>query len=372
MSCMLNNLLKIVSYLFLFSLLYSGNLDAITQYRSQSLRFVTQRSSLRPSLVLKTRSNIENLLIPIKKLKIRAKRSIRDERIDPVQIYLPTRPKDFNALVKDLAKRDDFKFVYQKLKEKMLEKGKGKSRVLVDLEISTLKKMKLRKVAELMSRRHHNVYVNGSNLGSHPSLKKELLDQVKPFLSPGSRMKLVRKIKEKRDIIVHKDLLPSFPRTMAKKYVVFRGPNCFHAALAFHAPNVTRLEGVNVKYEKGYHKAMINYDELWRAISRGFYEVDPSKSELKYGDMIVFFDIPKNNPKNVNFRWIRHTATYLFGNYTFSKGSKSPNTPYSVKTLDDEWTTWEKYTRHLGVRVFRRVESSSQRSMPRDLVDWVF
>jgi hypothetical protein len=121
---------------------------------------------------------------------------------------------------------------------------------------------------------------------------------------------------------------------------------------------------------------MINYDELWRVLSENFYEVNPDKLPLKYGDMLVFFDVPEDDAddleKPVDFRWIRHTATYLFGGFTFSKGSKSPNTPYTVRTLAEEWKTWKRYTDNLGVKVFRRSQKSVKAAPPRDLTDWIY
>ena len=169
-------------------------------------------------------------------------------------------------------------------------------------------------------------------------------------------------------------MLPAFPRKMIKKFIVVRGPNCFHAALAFHNPKLPRSPYVNVRPEEGYHRAMINYDELWRVIGRSFYEVNTAKYPLKYGDMIVFFNLPDDWEESmaVNFRWIRHTSTYLFGPYTFSKGSKSPDTPYSVKTIGEEWATWLEYSRNLGVKVFRRNQKITKETLPEDLVDWIY
>ena len=117
---------------------------------------------------------------------------------------------------------------------------------------------------------------------------------------------------------------------------------------------------------------MINYDELWRAINSYFYEVDVRKAKLKYGDLIVFFNIPKDNPETTNFRWIRHTATYLFDDYTFSKGSKSPNSPYTVKTLGEEWKTWDNYTSKLGVKIYRRNKQRLEKNPPADSSDWIY
>lgn len=119
---------------------------------------------------------------------------------------------------------------------------------------------------------------------------------------------------------------------------------------------------------------MINYDELWRVLNRNFYEINPDKTPLKYGDMVVFMDVPPEFEETgvVSFRWIRHTATYLFNHYTFSKGSKSPNSPYTVRTLSEEWKTWKKFTSNLGVKVFRRSIKRVKNQPPKDLVDWIY
>ena len=74
----------------------------------------------------------------------------------------------------------------------------------------------------------------------------------------------------------------------------------------------------------------------------------------------------------VNFKWIRHASTYLFNSYTFSKGSKSPNSPYIVGTLSDEWQTWKKFTKNLGIKVFRRNQNHVKKRPPKDLVDWIY
>ena len=171
---------------------------------------------------------------------------------------------------------------------------------------------------------------------------------------------------------VDKDLLPSFPRKVVRRFVIYRGPNCFHASLAFHDRTLTRSNFFNVTREKGYHRAMINYDELWRILSSNFYQADHRASKIQYGDILVFFDIPEEPRKVINFRWIRHTATYLFNGYTFSKGSKSADTPYTVKTLKEEWKTWSKISKNLAVKIFRRSTKRVKKRPPKDLTDWIY
>jgi hypothetical protein len=230
-------------------------------------------------------------------------------------------------------------------------------------------------LGEMYGRVHHKLTLSGAELKNSPATVKELMNQLSPFLSKVERRNLLQDINAGKTIDIDKEMLPKFAAKMVGKYVIHRGPNCFHAALAFQSPTLTSSSLINVKKEKGYHRAMINYDELWRVINTDFYEVDPDKVSLKYGDMLVFFEVPKNLVEvgtSINFRWIRHAATYLFGGYTFSKGSKSPNTPYTIRTLSEEWNTWKHYTQNLGIKVFRRSQKHVKSQPPMDLADWIY
>lgn len=118
---------------------------------------------------------------------------------------------------------------------------------------------------------------------------------------------------------------------------------------------------------------MINNDELWRTLELGFYEVDARTTPLAYGDVIVFIEPPKGAQKTaISYRDVKHTATYLFGRYVFSKGSKSPNTPYTVKTLKDEWDTWVHISKNIGIKVFRRSSVHATTAPGQDSRDWLY
>ena len=94
------------------------------------------------------------------------------------------------------------------------------------------------------------------------------------FLTKKQKRRLRNKLRSNRPLSLGNDLLPNFARKRLKKYLIHRGPNCFHVALSFQDERITKSPKVNIKQEKGYHPAMINYDELWRAINSYFYEVD--------------------------------------------------------------------------------------------------
>lgn len=346
---------------------------AVTQYYQDKIGFTRSELALKSSLNLPLSVKEEEIRIPIRKLKIRALKSGKDERIDPVQIYVPKDMLKIKQLAKKISRRGQFDKVETLLLEKLKKQGpNNKEKVRVDLNIPDLKLMRLSQIAEVMSREHQNVVVKTKELNQDHELRAEFLSQIRLFLDKAQRRKIIRKLKASEDLLLENDLMPSFAEKMVRKFIVYRGPNCFHAALAFHDQAMTKAPTINVKEEPGYHRAMINYDELWRVINRHFYEVDPKKSPLKYGDMIVFFSVPRGPTEPIDFRWIRHTATYLFGNYTFSKGSKSPNTPYSVKTLSQEWKTWQTFSKNLGVKIFRRNSQTIGKIPPLDLTDWIY
>ncbi len=345
----------------------------VTGYDRKDRGFVRDLGELRASINLPSSEVIETVKIPYTKIKTRLKKNKSDERIDPIQIYLPKDNAGLAALVNKLAKPRQ----KQALQKAFIEKLRAlppsnNAKEFVTINEKDFSLIKISALANELAKPHRNVTVDSAKVFENTKLRRNFLGQIKPFLSQNDRLNILSKLRAGINLRVDDDLLPDFAEKMIKKFVVFRGPNCFHAALSFHGQKLTRSPNINVKEERGYHRAMINYDELWRAINRYFYEVDPNQSPLKYGDMLVFYDVPKSGSERVNFRWIRHTATYLFGPYTFSKGSKSPNTPYTIKTLEDEWDTWMGYTSNLGVKVFRRTASKVNKLPPVDLTDWVY
>lgn len=351
-----------------------NSLEAVTQYDSNTIGFVREFKELKTSLKLPTEISVEEIKIPINKLKLRAQKSTKDERIEPVQIYVSQNLNELSALASMIARKGRQKKVEAILLKKLKKHGPTKyRRIRVDLSLPELKYMRPAGIAELMAKKHYNVTINTKKLNRQKEIRSEFLSQLKLFLSQKQRKIIASRFRQNQDLNLEKHLLPHFARKMIRQFLVYRGPNCFHAALSFHDPDLTRSPAVNVKEEPGYHRAMINYDELWRVISRNFYEVNTKKSPLKYGDMLVFFAVgPNQEHQSVNFKWIRHTATYLFGDYTFSKGSKSPNTPYTIKTIEDEWKTWQSYTKTLGVKVYRRIASPIAKVPPVDLTDWIY
>ena len=330
-------------------------------------------SAMRASLNLPLSVRVENVAMSDRVMRERVRRSPSDPTVEPLQLVMQPDEIDINEMAAKLARPGRYPDLAAWFKHAVRSAPRlreGSAARLVDVDAKAWPMMEPSKFSGLFSRSHHNLTVDVPSLS--PDTADKMLQQIALFIPEADRKKVAARIRGSLPLTVDKDILPPFARKVVKRYVAWKGPNCFHAALAFQSPLYTSSSLINVKAEEGYHRAMINYDELWRVIRQAFYEVDPRQSELKYGDMLVFFDVESNDPKNIDFKWIRHTATYLFNGYTFSKGSKSSNTPYTVRTLQDEWDTWQKYTKRLGVKVFRRSQNHATSNPPKDLADWLY
>ena len=325
------------------------------------------------SLNIPVQEQIIETKLPDTKLKSRVLKGGDKEGIEPLFLHFNPTTSGIQKIAKKYAKKESYYEVVDHL-AKASKKSKNKSGARVKYQISKHLYQLLDKKALMnkFSFPHHSLNIALDNLRRNPNSLDELELQIKPFFSGVERERISGKLKKNKFLSVDRDLLPSFPRKVVRRFVIYRGPNCFHASLAFHDRILTRSNFFNVTREKGYHRAMINYDELWRILSSNFYQVDHHASKIKYGDILVFFDIPKEPRKFINFRWIRHTAAYLFNGYTFSKGSKSADTPYTVKTLKEEWKTWSKISKNLAVKIFRRSTKRVKKRPPKDLIDWIY
>jgi hypothetical protein len=363
---------KMVLHLSLLGLFHAPAL-ALRLDSPVSVPFTQKLELLRPSLEIPTEHRIEKIRVSEKVLKARMNRAKKDSRVEAFHLRVPVSVAERKLYSKEMAKKGKAKEVYRDLQtiiQRMEQKDTTRGNVKVPLDASFIDKISLDRATEELEANHYNVRLR-TNLAD-PKQLRSLLEQVQGFVAPKDLARLRSHFRERKSFAMEDFLLPSFAKSTLKQYLIFKGPNCFHAALSFHGEDLAKSKYINVKEEKDYHRAMINYDELWRAIQSHFYEINPAQSELKYGDMIVFFDLASVDPDNLHFRWIRHAATYLFGNYTFSKGSKSADTPYTIKTLEDEWRTWTALSKRMGVKVFRRSSFSVTPIPPKNLESWKY
>lgn len=334
--------------------------------------YATSVDDFQASLQLPLRGEEKHLKISDKILKVRTQAS-SDERVEQLNLSVPAQPDEMREMVERLAKPNKSGALLDAISvasQSLPAQSDGTKKIRITKKmLPWMDSQKLN--AHFPQKSHQELTLMSKDLDSEGG--RVLLSQLKDYFTTDELDEFMKKLKIGAEISIDRQMLPKFARKMIGKFTPYRGPNCFHAALAFQSEQLPRSMFINVKKEPGYHRAMINYDELWRAIQANFYEIDPQKSALKYGDMLVFFELPKDaSDQRPYFKWIRHAATYLFGSYTFSKGSKSADSPYSIKTLAEEWRTWRGYTKNLGLKVFRRASKDARTVPPHESLDWIY
>lgn len=335
--------------------------------------WITNYNDFTHSLRLPIKSDVITIKIPEKKFLYRITHYNKSERIEPIYIRLKPNLKFASKLAQKIAKEDHYYEVYRIFKEHIeSNKHKKKKSLKIRVNQDLFKFLHKNSLRDTYSTQHIKLKLLSQELREDKETLHNLLQQLEPFFKDDEIQNISKIISSKKFIDVESTLLPFFGKKMIRKFLIYRGPNCFHAALSFHSKLLTNSNYFNVTREKGYHPAMVNYDELWRTLNSNFYQVNNTLDSLKYGDILVFFDVPKKRESFVNFRWIKHTAAYLFNGYTFSKGSKSANSPYTIKTLKNEWMTWSKISKNLGVKVFRRGTKNVKKRPPKDLTDWIY
>lgn len=358
------------------SILFSLPALAVTELKFKNIPYQYNTKVFRPSLNLELETTSEKLTLDANVAKKRAFAGKSNSEVEPLSLYLSSSASELKVISNELGLAGKTTSLYQALKrayKKSDAEANSKGQKKIALPPDVVKYMNLEKYADSFFHTHQNVEVETQPLRKDKDLRFKLAEQVGPYLQKQGLADLLKKIRSQERLSLDTDLLPDFARKTVGTYTAYRGPNCFHAAMAFQGSDFVRSPYFNVKREEGYHKAMINYDELWRTLQTNFYEVDPAQAELEYGDVLVFFDIPKDTTRSEPyFRWIRHASTYLLGRYTFSKGSKSPDTPYSVKTIEEEWQAWSKFTKRLGLKVYRRLATDRIIKPYKSLEEWNF
>lgn len=326
--------------------------------------FINDISKLNTGLQLPLKDTIEEVKISFTKIKSRVMRFKSDPRVEPVKLKI--KEKTLMLLSEKLARRGHTVYLYQDLKKNAFPR-KNPREVLITPAV--LRHIDWKKLVGIFSSHHHRLHAFPQKMDN--SEKFALLNQMKYFFSSSELKKVRKKLIKSSHLLVDRDLLPEFAARMVRRYTIFRGPNCFHAVLAFQDPALPKSTFMNVKEETGYHRAMINHDELWRVLDENFYEIKPQVTNLNYGDIIVFFKIPENTNEPPSYKWLKHTSVYLFNNYTFSKGSKSSNSPYTIKTMEEEWRAWKRILKNPAIKVFRRASHNINKKFTAHLKDWL-
>ncbi len=356
----------------------SGALAASRHHTAQTT-FIFEQKDLKPGMILPVTDLVESLKLPEDIIQKRLLEGTSTSVVEPLTVTVGVEDEKIMAVANSLATEGNSESLAEYMKKRAAvtpatDESPNHKSIVIESKVKDF--IKPDAISNLYAKPHHNLLISGDTVKEDKSLKLQLLREVSPFFTKAEKDRLKRKLDRGLDLDGNKDLLPDFARRMVKKFIPFRGPNCFHAALTFQSPKFTSSSMINIKEEQGYHRAMINYDELWKSLNELFYEVTPDKSKLAYGDMLVFFEVPLGKESlaidDIDFRWIRHTATYLYNGYTFSKGSKSSNTPYAVRTVAEEWRTWQRFTKNLGVKIYRRSPRATSNVPPMDQLDWLY
>ena len=343
-------------------------------------------SQLRPSLDLPLIALERQLIISEKMIMTRTHLFDIDKRIEPLYASL-SKPynKSIEKFIQKYKKSDDYAIplaeylrispagIYPNSKNKSKNKKKQFKRVI--LNPLALSFINLDKFRQKFSTNTYDLVLQSKYLKRNTKARYNLLNQTKTYLSAKKINQLRHYLKSKSNIDITNHLLPEFAQKMLNKFVAFKGPNCFHAAMGFQDKSLLTMERTNVRLEPNHHHLMINHDELWRIVNWYFYEINPKKTPLQYGDVIMFLDVPENRAKNqpAEYSWIIHASAYLFSDFVFSKGSKSPNSPYSIKTLNQEWQTWTELSSNLAVKVFRKsFDNFKQKSTVVSRSGWLY
>jgi hypothetical protein len=331
---------------------------------------------LKPSLTLQTEEKDVLFYPSINLLKKRIFNNDTDPLLEPVFIKAPTTIVDLQEFSANLATYNKEKDLFHYISSQFNKDDLTRKYVKVKVDKKLWKMSSKKQLKKLFAATHKKVNILTKNSSRENLL--QLLAQTKMFLSSKNRKKIISQIKRKRKISLDKYLLPKFPKTVLKGFSLYRGPNCFHASMAFHSNKFAHSNFYNVKRERNHHSIMINNDELYRTLRSEFYEITLNgRNTLRYGDVVIFLELPRNisYPEHeawFHYKWIKHAAVFLFNDYTFSKQSKSSNSPYSVKRLSDEKKYWFSRLKSPAIKIFRRSQKHVRKIPSKNQADWMY
>ena len=332
-----------------------------------SLTYARDIEKFKLSLNLPLVDHVVELTLPNDQIAIRLK-ATDNSIVEPLQIIVPRDRARLTKSIEELCSKNCQLFT-KKIREKINADTTGEKVVSISLTQDLFSQLNREKYLGLLRKKHHHIMIKTEDLTIQQ--KFEMLRQMHLFLNPQEVASLKTHLAKTADLSVDRYLLPKFATNVVTHFTKYKGPNCFHAALAFQNLSLAKSPTVNIHEELGYHPAMINYDELWRVLQSNFYEINPEKTQLEYGDMVVIMDLANDRfSKPVDYKSIRHAATYLFNGFVFSKGSKSASSPYLIKPLSDEFKLWKSFTPHIAVKVFRN-NSTKQSTELKFLDDWL-
>ena len=244
--------MKVNSIYIFICLFYSSFLEA--HYWNKSISY------LKPSLSLEIEGQKKKYIKPSKKIlhkRIMSYKSIKE--IEPVIILVRNKEDYIEKIARKYFHHSSFGFITHHIKEnfnKLPLYKKTESRQLI-ISSKLLPHSNIENIQKKYQTDHLEVILDTEQFYSDKKKYSKLIQQARPFLSKKRIKQIHRIIKNKSLLKLEKHLLPKFPKRVLTKFTKFRGPNCFHTALAFQNNKFTRSPLYNVKIEK---KAPSGYD----------------------------------------------------------------------------------------------------------------
>src|SRR5690606_38172032 len=214
---------------------------------------------------------VEKVTIPRRKLEERLRKSEKDKTVEPLNVMIGPEDAQLLALAARIAKVGKEEELINYLREayKKAEFVKdGSPNKSVDITKEGFAFVNPDAFVDLYAKPHRNLSLDLEKLRDTPRMRRKLMKQIRGYFTDDEYKRIQQQVRFGKSANIETLLLPEFARKMVGKYVTYRGPNCFHSALAFQSTVLTSSSLFNVKEENEYHRAMINYDELWRTLNR--------------------------------------------------------------------------------------------------------
>ncbi len=297
--------------------------------------------------------SVREVTLSRKQLKKRSKikKSFSPE---PLSIKLRKSP-NLKSISRRIARKGMARLLYSRLSrnKKQLITRAGKNRYNLKID-STILPLISNWVIKKASRKKSLIPYLDINALKGENLQKFYL-HMSNFYTERELETILFELKLQQEEWVRADRIffPKFARKNLYKYENVRGPNCFHSSIAFADPRISFLEHINIRREPDYHRKMINHNELWSALHRYYQPIDPRKTPLVFGDVIVFYDQDVSSNGSL-YKSFKHATTYLFRGLLFNKNSKTAKTPYLILPLNMVFDQWKRRYHNLGYRIYRK------------------
>ena len=188
-----------------------------------------------------------------KKLFKRMTRSKVNETIEPLNIYVDRKGKDIFKHAEFLADKGHIHSLAKLFKEEHpnAKPLRGDSdKVALTITENMMRHIDVRKMMRRFRQKHYSLELNSRELKASPMHYRSFFEELSPFLRERQIDIIKKKVKRDENVPLDEYLLTDFARKMVGKYILYRGPNCFHASLAFHHLKFARSPFLNINQEK--------------------------------------------------------------------------------------------------------------------------